>query len=341
MSGEIVLKIPLNKWFLLSISLIIIGSIIILFEVTNPTSLTINPTTTKIVFIVDNNCTSCYNVFLNEQILRNFGFNYEKEVVEWNSEKGKQLIQKYNITVLPTYIILDLPTDNQLRQVWSQVGRVVNNVLVFDKVQIFQSNYEKITPNGLTLINYWEDYVKNAVRISVNTTNAHFKGVESAPVTVVEFSDFECPFCARFYSPTLSQLLSEYVDTGKVKFVYKHFPLVSIHPHALKAAEASECAAEQGAFWEYHDKLFENQQFLTVQDLKKYAENLGLNTDQFNDCLDSGKYYEKVQQDLSEGQKSGVTGTPAFFINGILLSGAQPFETFQKIIETELNRLNK
>ncbi|MDP3026471.1 MAG: DsbA family protein, partial [Nanoarchaeota archaeon] len=103
-----------------------------------------------------------------------------------------------------------------------------------------------------------------------------------------------------------------------------------------KAAEASECAHEQDKFWEYHDKLFENQNALTVEDLKKYASDLKLDTIKFNDCLDSGKYESEVQKDLSDGQKYGVSGTPAFFINGKLISGAQPFSVFQQIIEEEL-----
>jgi protein-disulfide isomerase len=163
----------------------------------------------------------------------------------------------------------------------------------------------------------------------------HILGDENAPVTIIEYSDFQCPYCGRLYRNALKDIKENYVDTGKVKFVFRHFPL-SFHEFAQKAAEAAECAGEQGKFWEYHDKLFENQNALKIDDLKKYASELGLDTTQFNDCLDSGKYKERVKSDSSLGQSQGVSGTPASFVNGIKVSGAQPFSAFQQIIEAEL-----
>ena len=161
------------------------------------------------------------------------------------------------------------------------------------------------------------------------------KGNKSAKVTIIEFSDFECPFCGRFYTQTYKQLVKEYVDTGKVKYVFRDFPL-NFHKNAQKASEAAECADDQGLFWEMHDKLFENQQVLDVTSLKKYAKDLGANTKKFDECLDSGKYYSEVQKDLADGQASGVSGTPAFFVNGKLISGAQPFSAFKSVIDAEL-----
>lgn len=162
------------------------------------------------------------------------------------------------------------------------------------------------------------------------TKSNHVRGDFNAPITLVEFSDFECPFCERHY-PTLNKILSE--NKGKVRLVYKHFPL-GFHPNAQKAAEASECAAEQGKFWEYHDKLFENQPSgYSLEKFKQWAKDLGLNANKFNDCLDSGKYASKVQIDYQEGVQKGVNGTPATFINGQLVSGALPYETFKKIID--------
>lgn len=161
-------------------------------------------------------------------------------------------------------------------------------------------------------------------------------GKEDAPVTIVEFSDFQCPFCGRFEKDTFPKLKEEYIDTGKVKLVFRDFPLTNIHPYAQKAAEASECADEQGKFWKYHDKLFENQDALTVDDLKKYADDLNLNNNKFEKCLDSDSMKEEVQKDTDDGINYGVAGTPAFFINGILLEGAQPFENFKQIIDDEL-----
>ena len=169
-------------------------------------------------------------------------------------------------------------------------------------------------------------------KVDVSLDDDPMKGDENAPVTIVEFSDFQCPFCGKV-EPTVKQILDIY--KGKVKLVYRDFPLNS-HEFAQKAAEASECADEQDKFWEYHDKLFENQDALTIEDLKKYASGLELDTVKFNDCLDSGKYESEVQKDFEDGQKYGVSGTPAFFINGKLISGNQPFSVFQQIIEGEL-----
>jgi protein-disulfide isomerase len=129
----------------------------------------------------------------------------------------------------------------------------------------------------------------------------------------------------------LNKILSDY--KGKVRLVYKHFPL-GFHPNAQKAAEASECADEQGKFWEYHDKLFENQaNGLSIDKFKQWAKDLGLDTNKFNDCLDSGKYAQKVQADYQEGAQKGVDGTPATFINGKLITGALPYESFKQRID--------
>ncbi|MBU2634536.1 MAG: DsbA family protein [Nanoarchaeota archaeon] len=164
------------------------------------------------------------------------------------------------------------------------------------------------------------------------------KGDANAPVTIIEFSDFQCPFCAKFYTDTLPQITEEYIDTGKVKFIYRDFPL-GFHQNAQKAAEAAECAGDQDMFWEMHDMLYENQNALTVADLKQYASDLDLDATEFDECLDSGKYEDEVKDDMAEGSSYGVSGTPAFFINGQLLSGAQPFAAFQAVIEAELANL--
>jgi protein-disulfide isomerase len=160
-------------------------------------------------------------------------------------------------------------------------------------------------------------------------------GSPDAPVTIIEFSEFQCPFCGRYANETFPKIKEDYADTGKVKIVFKNFPLPS-HDKAQKAAEAGECALEQGKFWEYKEKLFQNQQALSVDDLKKHAQDLGLNIEQFNSCLDSGKFAAEVGDDLKEGQAAGVSGTPTFLINGEKLLGAQPFSEFQRIIEDKL-----
>lgn len=171
--------------------------------------------------------------------------------------------------------------------------------------------------------------------VQVSEDDDAFLGNANAPVKIVEFSDYQCPFCARFYSNTLPDLKKNFIDTGKVKFVYRDYPL-GFHEDAQKAAEATECAEDQGKFWEMHDKIFDNQRAIDVNSLKTYASELGLDTDQFNSCLDSGKYASEVQKDLSDGQAAGVSGTPTFFINGKKLVGAQPYEAFEQVINQEL-----
>ncbi len=170
-------------------------------------------------------------------------------------------------------------------------------------------------------------------RVAVAIGDDPVKGPATAPVTIVEFSDFQCPFCSRV-NPTLKQVEDTYGD--KVRVVFRNFPLSQIHPQAAKAAEAASCAADQGKFWEMHDRLFANQQKLAVEDLKQHATELGLKADAFNQCLDSGKKEAEVKHDLDEGSSYGLTGTPAFFINGRLISGAQPLEAFTQIIDEEL-----
>lgn len=151
---------------------------------------------------------------------------------------------------------------------------------------------------------------------------------------IVEYSDFQCPFCTRAV-PTVKQIKETYGD--KVEVVYKHFPLESIHPDAMGAAIASECARDQGKFWEYHDKLFANQGALGIENLKTYAKDLGLDTAKFNDCLDNKKTEARVQADIAEASSRGLRGTPSFWIKDELVVGALPFETFQQKIDEKLS----
>lgn len=174
--------------------------------------------------------------------------------------------------------------------------------------------------------------------IDVSEDDDAIKGDPNAPVTMIEFSDFQCPYCAGFYRNTLPQIEEKYIAAGKVKLVYRDFPL-GFHAKAQKAAEAAECADDQGKFWEMHDMIFENQGAIGVGDLKGYAENLGLDVDLFNGCLDSRKYEGEVKKDLADASKVGVTGTPTFFINGEMVVGAQPFVTFEEVIDRKLAEL--
>ena len=174
-------------------------------------------------------------------------------------------------------------------------------------------------------------------RADVLVNGAPYKGSKNAPVTIVKFEDFECPFCKNV-QPTLATVLKQY--DGKVRVVHKDLPLEAIHPQAQVAAEAARCAGEQGKFWEYHDTLYGNAPKLGAAELKTYAKNVGLDTAPFEQCLTSGKYKAAVQKDLSEGAKLGLTGTPTFFINGREISGALPVESFAAIIDEELAGAN-
>jgi len=163
-------------------------------------------------------------------------------------------------------------------------------------------------------------------------------GPANAPVTLVEFSDFQCPFCQRV-EPTLKQIKAKYGD--RVRIVWKDFPLTQIHPQAFDAAQAGNCAREQGKFWEFHDQLFANQAALQPDSLKKYAGIVGMNEAAFAACLDSGKFRAKVEAALETGSRLGVGSTPTTFINGRAVSGAQPLDVFTSVIDEELQRAGK
>ena len=179
----------------------------------------------------------------------------------------------------------------------------------------------------------------NANVDNLDLSDNYAKGDKNAKVTIVEFSDFQCPFCSRFFTQTLPQIQENYIDTGKVKFYYADFPLESIHQQAMPAALAARCAGEQDedAFWDFHDLLFSNQQALSDSNYKQWADDLGLDTDDFNDCLDSKKYQDDVRKDMQEGSSQGIRGTPGSIVNTVLISGACPFSTFQQAIDAEIN----
>jgi protein-disulfide isomerase len=183
--------------------------------------------------------------------------------------------------------------------------------------------------------------------VTVPLSDEPAKGDPNAPVTIVEYSDYQCPFCLRHFDNTMPSL-QQYIDAGQVRYVFKDFPIHSIHPQAQKAHEAARCARELGgddAYWAMHDLLFTNQEAWAqtslpehVAVLKSLAGEAGLSQAEFDACLDSGKYYDAINVEVNEGVQLGVRGTPTFFINGQLLSGAQPFSVFQQAIESFLNQ---
>ena len=169
-------------------------------------------------------------------------------------------------------------------------------------------------------------------RTSIEATGPS-RGPADAPVVIVAFSDYQCPFCKRA-EPTINAVLSKYPT--QVRLVFRHLPLDALHPQARPAAIAAVCAEQQGKFWEYHEKLFENQQALGDEELSQYATAVGIDAAVFKTCQQSPEAAQRVQVDADTARTAGITGTPAFFINGILISGARPLEDFEKWIDMEL-----
>jgi protein-disulfide isomerase len=178
----------------------------------------------------------------------------------------------------------------------------------------------------------------------LNIEGAYSMGNNNARVALIEFTDFQCPFCGRHFKQTVPQIVADYVKTGKLRYIQLDYPLEQIHPSAFKAAEAARCGGEQGKFWEMHDRLFTNQNALTADDLKTHADAVGLDLDQFSECLASGKEAAKIRSDMAEGQKNGIGATPGFLLglappNGSAVRvtkriiGSQPFANFKDAID--------
>jgi protein-disulfide isomerase len=179
---------------------------------------------------------------------------------------------------------------------------------------------------------------------TLDTAGILVKGDPNAPITIVEFTDMQCPFCGRYAENTLSKIDNEYIKTGKVRYIVKDFPLEAIHPNALRAAEATHCAAEQNKAWDMHDRLFANQQKLTKEDITADAAVLGLDSAKFQACLDSDRYAADIRKEIAVGQSSGVNGTPTFFLGVAdaqpdqmkpqrMLSGALDFSVFKSVLD--------
>ena len=171
-------------------------------------------------------------------------------------------------------------------------------------------------------------------RYDIPTEGFPSLGPEDADIVLVEFSDYQCPFCKRWHDEVYQQLLAAY--PGQIRVVYRHLPLTSIHPDAMSAAIASMCAEEQSSFWQFHDKLFSNEYGLGRDAYTQYATDLGLDTTAFEACLDSGKFDDFIQQDMDFSINLGVRSTPTFFINGLAVVGAQPLDVFKQVINKEL-----
>ena len=178
------------------------------------------------------------------------------------------------------------------------------------------------------------DQAQQITRYDVTIDDDPIRGPEDAPITIIEFSDYECPYCRKWHAEVYGRLFEDYPD--QVRMVYRDFPLFSIHPSAVPAAEAANCAYEQDSFWEFHEKLFGMELALSADAYQQYAQDLGLDVDAFNECVETRRYRDEVQADYAYASELGVRSTPTFFINGIALVGAQPYEVFQQVIDKEL-----
>jgi protein-disulfide isomerase len=218
-------------------------------------------------------------------------------------------------------------------QTKEQIGPQIAAMLKSQKVSGVQQDYLKTLRTK-----YGVKVMLEPPRVQVATDDDPSRGGPAdAPITIVEFSDFQCPFCSRAES-VVDEVMKKYGN--KVHLVYRDYPL-SFHPFAEKAAIASECAKDQGKYWEMHNAMFGNQSKLAVPDLVETAGGLGMDKDKFKTCLDSDKFKSEVQHDFQDGQKYGVSGTPTFFINGIMIVGARGVDSFSEIIDRELERGGK
>jgi protein-disulfide isomerase len=191
-------------------------------------------------------------------------------------------------------------------------------------------------PVPLTEDGFFDDIPSNIEPIEVSADDDAVLGDVNAPVEIIEFSDYQCPFCSRFWADTLPLVKENYIDTGKVKLIFRDFPLSNIHPEAQIAAEASECVRSFGgddAFWDFHDTMFENQRDLSEDKLVEWATEAGFD---IQECLDNGDFRQEVLDDFADGNLAGVTGTPSFVINGVPVSGAIPYDQFAALIDSAL-----
>jgi protein-disulfide isomerase len=256
--------------------------------------------------------------------------------------KGQTLEQWFDKELLG---MVAAPTDEEMKRFYEQNKSQMGGQS-YDKVKDRIATYLKQQKGREQLAKVVDDLkakhgfkmtlaLPNLPRVEVAATGPS-RGPENAPVTIVEFSDFQCPYCGREY-PVVERVMKEY--EGRVRLVFRHFPL-EFHSFAQKAAEAGACAADQGGdkFWKLHDRMFTNQQKLAVDDLKGYAKEVGLDSARFDKCLDGGEKRALVEADEKAGQEAGVTGTPAFFVNGVFINGAVPYEQFKDAVDRELKR---
>jgi protein-disulfide isomerase len=275
-----------------------------------PTAAPVNDPAIGLTVVTDNTCPTCDPTRIINVIETNLFPTVEVIQIDISEEEGQDLIRQYNINAVPAFLF---------------DARITEAHNYTEVSQILEANQDRyiIVPSAI-----------GAVKLLTepNIEGRPMKGDPDAPILMVEYSDFECPFCGRWIDETYPSIDENYIQTGQVKLVFKHFPL-SFHQNALPAALASECAHEQGMFWEMHDIIFANQESLSTANLKQWAADIGLDTEQFNGCFDSQKYADQIQQDMAEGIEEGISGAPGFIINGVVISGALPYESFTEVFD--------
>ncbi len=265
--------------------------------------------------ITNSDCEACDPTETVEMIRQNLLPTIKVTEIESDSEDAMQIIEKFNIRAIPAFVF-----DAKLAEAKN-----------FEKASsVFQEN------GGSYLLDSQKAGLKVGEYLEVPKISGADaqKGPSGAPITIIEISEFQCPYCSKA-KETVDELMKIYPD--EIRLVFKHLPL-DFHKNAQKAAEAFECAGEQGKYWEMYDKLFNSRENLEIANLKKYAKELNLQTSQFDSCLNSGKYDEKIKNDIKEMQEFGISGTPGFFVNKQFIGGAQPLEAFEEAVKKELSK---
>jgi protein-disulfide isomerase len=263
----------------------------------------------------------------------------EEKLIEKAAEKKGMRAEAYVADQVESKI--SEPTEEEIKAFYDQNKARIK--VQFDKVKLQIAEHLKntrVAEKKRELVAWLKEEADVKVMLEPPRTEvlldhaAYTSGDDKAEISLIEFSDYQCPYSKRAH-PTVKRVLDKY--QGKISYAFFDFPL-AFHKDAMKAHEAARCAGAQGKYAEYSEKLFENQANLRVEALKKHAKDLGLDAEAFDSCLESGKVAAAVNQSIAQGKEAGVSGTPAFFVNGIMLSGAQPFEAFQELVESELAR---
>ncbi|MBT4539526.1 thioredoxin domain-containing protein [Candidatus Woesearchaeota archaeon] len=248
------------------------------------------------------------------------------------AEAEQTVLQFVNTQLLQAPFVAEVESTEELNGLY----RVTLNVAGDSVDSYITKDGELFFPQGLPLSEVTSDTL-SLDPADVETDDDPFLGNSNAPVTIVEFSDFQCSFCKKFHEETFPEIKQKYIDTGKVKLIFRDYPLLDAHPESERAALAAECADDQGLFWEYHNLLFERQSQLGDNKYSSWANELDMDVDAFDVCFNNAIHAGEVERDFAEGEVNGVTGTPGFFINGKLVSGAQPFSVFEQEIESALS----